>query len=254
MPGLHGGASQIEPLLDRLRWAGDVVTVQDALRSHSSVEAAAEAVALKIAGAVNGSVLVGHSYGGMVALQVARRWLDNPSFALRGLVLMSTSVAAATYEARHAIAERRDIAEKEGLAAELDASWPFMTEADAATAAAIRSTRDSNAVQAGLDAFLRQLDAIDCRPDQYDTLCRIAKAGVPVLFLHGENDRLVPVAEAKRAYNAMVAASPVVLPEFRTFHATGHLALQERPDFVADAISGWWDRHTTCIPLTTTQK
>lgn len=227
-----------------LHWAGDVVSAQDALRRHSSVEAAAEAVALQIAGAVNGSVLVGHSYGGMVALEVARRWLDHPSFALRGLVLMSTIVAAATDEARHAIAKRRDIAEREGLAAELDASWPFMTEADSVTAAAIRTTREQNAAQAGLDAFLRQLNAIDSRPDQDDTLRRLAHAGIPVLFLHGENDRLASVTEAKRAYNIMLATSPTVLPELRIFHATGHLALQERPGFVADAISARWDRHT----------
>ncbi|MDT7671735.1 MAG: hypothetical protein QOC74_4518 [Pseudonocardiales bacterium] len=60
---------------------------------------------------------------------------------------------------------------------------------------------------------------------------------VPVLLVHGEADRLVPV----RSSQAAAAANPDW--ETRFLADTGHMPQLEMPELVLDAVTGWLARH-----------
>lgn len=252
LPGLHGGGSQFLPDTARcVEWAAPCVDGSAAVRAHGTVEAAAAEVLTHAHAQADASggdiVLAGHSFGGMVAMEAARQWLDGKAPAgtkLGGLVLMSTVASAQSEAGRAAIARRRELALRDGLQAELDASWPSMVHPDSfqgdgrgGAEACVRAERDRNSHEAGIDAFLRQTDAIDARPCQHDTLRRLAGLDVPVLVVHGSDDCLAPLEEA-----AKTAASCGASGELCVLEATGHLALVERPQEVADTIRAWWRR------------
>jgi pimeloyl-ACP methyl ester carboxylesterase len=58
----------------------------------------------------------------------------------------------------------------------------------------------------------------------------------PVLLIHGDRDRLVPIAAARIA----AAANPKWDTEF--LHDVGHTPQLENPDAVIHAVSRWLDR------------
>lgn len=265
LPGLHGGASQFIECAREMSWAAPNADATEEVRAHPSVETAAAALlarhpapsasaasnargGIADASASEELVLCGHSYGGMVALAAARLWLDGRAPAgvlLRGLVLMSTSASAQTESVRAVMDQRRQRALAAGLRAEVDASWPLMVHpsTDPPLASRIQAERVANAEAAGADAFLRQLDSLDARPCQHDTLRRLAQAGVPVLIIHGQDDALVPVSEAEAAFATLSSAHHLAAaPELVILEGTGHFALQERQPEVAHTISTWWRR------------
>lgn len=257
LPGLHGGPSQFAEVARELSWAAPNHDATHEVRGHASVETAAAAVLARhpqphsadCAGdAGEGLVLCGHSYGGMVALAAARQWLDGDAprgVRLDGLVLMSTAAHPQSDEVRVVMDGRRQRAKEIGVRAEADASWPLMVHpaTEPGLARRIRDERAANGEAAGVDALLRQLDAIDKRPCQHDTLRRLMDANVPVLVIHGQDDALVPVAEAEDAF-ATLSSCPgaAALAELRVLESTGHFALQERQIEVTRAISTWWRR------------
>ena len=61
----------------------------------------------------------------------------------------------------------------------------------------------------------------------------VASVRCPVLLLHGERDRLVPVSVARGAARAHPSWSLVVLPD------VGHVPQLEAPRETAEAIAGW---------------
>ena len=138
---------------------------------------------------------------------------------------------------------RRQRAVDVGLREEVDSSWPLMVHPDTEPTLArrIRDERAANAEEAGVETLLRQLDAIEARPCQHDTLRRLAAAQVPVLVLHGKDDALIPAAEAEAAY-ATLSDAGASSSELLLLEDTGHFALQERTSEVAHAIAGWWQR------------
>ena len=56
---------------------------------------------------------------------------------------------------------------------------------------------------------------------------------MPVLLLHGEQDRLVPVE------NARAAAALCPQWTFETLPEVGHIPMMEIPDVVADRVTSW---------------
>lgn len=59
----------------------------------------------------------------------------------------------------------------------------------------------------------------------------------PVLLIHGDRDRLVPVAAARTAAAANPKWDTVIL------HDIGHTPQLEYPDAVIHSVSRWLDRH-----------
>jgi pimeloyl-ACP methyl ester carboxylesterase len=73
------------------------------------------------------------------------------------------------------------------------------------------------------------------RPRQFKNTMRSIVG--PVLLIHGDRDRLVPIAAARNA----AAANPQWDTEF--LHDVGHTPQLEAPDAVISAVERWLDRH-----------
>jgi pimeloyl-ACP methyl ester carboxylesterase len=73
------------------------------------------------------------------------------------------------------------------------------------------------------------------RPQRYQAAMK--RLDVPVLLIHGERDRLVPVAAARAALAANPRWEGAMLP------GVGHTPQLESPDAVVDSILRWTERH-----------
>jgi pimeloyl-ACP methyl ester carboxylesterase len=65
-------------------------------------------------------------------------------------------------------------------------------------------------------------------------LSELARAGVRVLILHGDQDALVPVANSVRLARQVPNAQLVVLPQ------CGHNPQEEQPEALLEAVTRWW--------------
>jgi len=161
--------------------------------------------------------VAGLSMGGYVALELYRR---APEVA-RGLALCATKATPDTEEAK---ANRETFAAnalKKGLAwvAADFAPKLLRTDGDPAVLAAAKQLI-SEGTPEGVAAAQRGMAR---RPDSVPTLSRIA---CPTLVIHGEDDRLLPFAEAQRTASNVRGARLVRVP------SAGHLVnLENVPAF-----------------------
>lgn len=101
---------------------------------------------------------------------------------------------------------------------------------DRLTEAALVETVLKMADDTGVDAFLRQQEAIIARPDSRPGLAAIK---VPALVLVGEQDLQTPPDIAREIAEATPGARLVVVPH------CGHLSTLERPEAVNAALREW---------------
>lgn len=198
------------------------------------------------------AVLVGNSMGGMVsvlhthaapdtvaglvlvdpAFPVPKR-LPDPGVAATFLVYAVPGVgeySMRTMQARMSPAELVDRIVRLCFA-DPDRADPQMLIAGAALVEARRTIPRKE------ESFLgaaRSLMRVLVKPDRYiDTMCEI---DVPVLLIHGEEDRLVPIAAARRAAAANPTWETAFLPD------VGHTPQLEVPAQTADLIVDWLAR------------
>jgi pimeloyl-ACP methyl ester carboxylesterase len=104
----------------------------------------------------------------------------------------------------------------------------------AASAALVAHRRTQPAQDAAFLQAARSLLRVLARPRRYQALLK--RLQLPVLLIHGEGDRLVPVAAAR----AVLAGNPhwdsALLP------GVGHTPQLESPDEVIAPILGWLER------------
>ena len=81
-----------------------------------------------------------------------------------------------------------------------------------------------------LEAVLGDLQALKERPDSAPTLAQI---DVPILILHGEQDQLIPLDEARAMASTARRARLVTLPE------AGHLPNLEQPEQFNAEVLQW---------------
>ena len=86
------------------------------------------------------------------------------------------------------------------------------------------------ALDLGPDLFVRQMRALQRRPDQQGTLRRIK---VPTLILCGAHDRLTPVR--KHAFMADLIPGA----DLQVIDSAGHLPTLETPKIVIDVMQNW---------------
>ncbi|MEM1006429.1 MAG: alpha/beta fold hydrolase [Pseudomonadota bacterium] len=170
--------------------------------------------------------LAGTGLGGVVALELIRR---APERVVR-LCLISTDAQADTPQIA---AGREDlIIGAQGGRLEDVMRRVLGSDALAPGPQRIPILNDlmSMALDLGPDVFVRQMRALQRRPDQQATLCRIK---VPCAVLCGAHDTLVPA----RKHGFMADLIPGC--ELQTIDTAGHVPTLETPDTVTMALRKW---------------
>ena len=165
------------------------------------------------------TVLCGLSMGGYVAFEFLRRWRRR----VRGLVLMDTRAEADSPEARRGRDAAAATARESGAAALAATLLPGMLSP--ATLAGSTDVVDRvRAMMAStpVSGIVGALGAMRDRSDSTDLLP--ALAGLPTLVVVGEDDTLIPPAQARAMADAIPGATLEVIP------GAGHLPPVERPD------------------------
>jgi len=182
-----------------------------------------------LAAAPSRFALAGLSMGGYIAFEIMRQ---APERILK-LALLDTGARGDTPEQT----ERRKIVielAKTGRFAEVpDIAFPVYVHRSRHDDQALRRIVRTMALETGVEAFLRQQQAIITRPDSRPGLSAIA---APTLVLVGDGDEATP-PELSREIAALITGSRlVVIPE------CGHLSTLERPEAVTAALVEWLRR------------
>lgn len=173
-------------------------------------------------------VLVGHSFGGMIALDAAARWPQ----ALAGLVLMNSSAAFGRTDGTF----QQDFIRQR--VAPLDAGKTMQDVADKLVGMML----GEGAIAGASDAARRVMGrvppatyrlAVACITT-FDRRAALAQLAMPVLLLAGDQDKVAP-ASVMAGMAARMTASPHA--HLQTLTAAGHLLPVEQPERVAAALT-----------------
>jgi pimeloyl-ACP methyl ester carboxylesterase len=210
----------------------------------------------EIAGAP--AVLVGNSMGGMVSLLAA----DAQPESVAGLVLIDPSLpvprhkpdmqvagqfllyAVPYFGERYMIHTRNKLSDRQLVQRVIDLCFADPSRASAdlldAATALVRHRRTMPAQDAAFLQAARSLMGVLAHPRRYQAL--LARVECPVLLVHGDRDRLVPVVAARGALAANPRWESAILP------GVGHTPQLETPDAVIEHVTSWLDRHQLAVP------
>ncbi|ODQ84399.1 hydrolase [Dietzia alimentaria] len=239
LPGLHGDAQTWAPVMRALP-DGVHATPLD-LPAVADLDALVDEVAGQIA---PGSVVVGHSLGGVVAMHLAER---HPSL-LAGLVLVTAPVGAEDPESAKARADRAASLSREAYEEIALDDMEAVYYGDRGHDPEVRAERLRAARAYGPERFAAHSVAIGARPDRSEFP---AQAGVPVLIVGASDDQVVPTEEQRRwaevngaevggaGARAGVDGAETGGVTYVEIPATGHMLPVEAPDELAGAIGDW---------------
>jgi pimeloyl-ACP methyl ester carboxylesterase len=223
VPGLNCSAllyaSQIPAL-----WRFGPVTVADHTRDDS-IPAIARRI---LASAPPRFALAGLSMGGYIAFEIMRAAADR----VVKLALLDTS---ARPEAPAQNARRQRAIEKArsgGFAAATDESFYFFVHPDRHGDAGLKDIVQRMGEETGVDAYLRQQQAIMTRADSRPDLSSIA---CPTLVLVGAQDPGTTPEMAREIAAGISGSRLIEVPD------CGHLSTIERPDGVTKALVEWME-------------
>lgn len=167
---------------------------------------------------IDRAVICGHSLGGYVAFELARRYRDR----IRALVLLGTRADADSAETRKSRDAAMALAKEQGaaaIAAQMLSGLlaPGALQALPEVAARIRSTMESTPVSGILGA----LGAMRDRPDSTPLLPSLSE--VPTLVVVGDQDQLTPPPLSRKIAESVSGA---VLSSIAN---AGHLPAVEQP-------------------------
>ena len=194
----------------------------------------------------NSVALLGHSWGGLLALEYALRHADRVSH----LILMNTAPVshADVLTLRREVAARRSPAEAARLTALR--SDPAYQQGDIGADAeyynihfriALRRREDLDLVVGRLRAAFTPEGIVAARAiedelyaqtqshEEYDLIPHLGRLRIPTLLIHGEHD-LIPVSIARHIASAIPGARLLVI------RGCGHFAYLERPELVDSSI------------------
>ncbi len=253
---LHGNPSHLHHFCENLaflRARGEVALLDfpgfgrsAAVREPISLPFMAEVVRAFAAslGWSEGVDVVGQSHGGAVALTVAAQW---PGLVRSGILLCSMGYPA-TFALRlgmlpgaelvtHAVAKRA-------------ARFPFRALAEVFARVESRASFAPDSIPPGLCEG--ELALVAARPEIQRSSIRAIhgdptrilrdrapRVRAPLLFVHGEGDRLVPIAFAERLFAMVAPASPK--SRFARV-AGGHMVHLTHPARVHAELERWLDR------------
>lgn len=172
------------------------------------------------------SVLIGHSMGARVALEVLRMAPDR----VERVVLANTGVHDVRPDEREKRYALRDLGRKHGMAALVDSWLPPMlgtsAQGDADLCAALRAM----CIDAGIATYEAQIEALLTRPDVSEVLDAIA---CPALSITGEEDRWSPPAQHEEIAAAIPRCSLRIVP------GAGHMLPVEKPTQFNATLNEW---------------
>ena len=220
LPGLNNDAHVWDDTVRALADLGVEARAID-LPALSSLGDIVEAIAHEIDRDV---VVVGHSFGGAVAMEVADRY----AHLLAGLVLVNAPTGADDEDAgreRRAKAERARDGAFEDMAM---AGTAVVFHGERAQDPAVRAERLRGVRAYGPERYYAHNLALIDRPDRTDW----TPARVPVLVVAAEHDRVVPTAD-QREYASRHGLDYVEVP------ATAHMLPAEAPERLAAELAAW---------------
>lgn len=219
LPGMLGDARVFEDVVaalpPRVSSRGLRIDLDD------SIEELAQSV---LAAAPSRFGLVGHSLGGIVALEVAR----HAPRRLTRLALLNTSARAASAAQLDAWATLRDRTESGDF--ERVVQEQAVANLGRHSEPALVGRWVEMAKRVGPDGFVRQLHAQACRPE---SLSLLASIDVPTLVLSGSDDAVCP-PELQREMAARIPGADHV-----TVDGAGHMSPLDHPDDVAVHLAAW---------------
>lgn len=170
-------------------------------------------------------VVCGLSMGGYIAFEFFRQYPE----MVAGLILVSTRAKPDTAEAkanRDKMAEKAQTEGVEAVAADMLPKLlsPQTYQNDPDVAEFVQEMMESASVEGVVGALAAMRD----RPDSTPTLAEI---DVPTLIIHGEDDQIVPLNEAKAMQSAIYGA------RLATIANAGHLPNLEQMDEFNDVIT-----------------
>jgi pimeloyl-ACP methyl ester carboxylesterase len=221
VPGLVSSPRIYAPVVPAL-WQFGPVTVANHIRDdHMAL------IARRIlAEAPPRFALAGHSMGGYIAFEIMRQAPQR----VAKLALLNTQARPDTPEAT---ARRRTMmARAKGgeYSAVLDELFPGFVHPSRREDASLRQLVHDMGRDVGVEAFVRQQEAIISRPDSRPILAAIK---CPTLVLSGDEDNTIPNALSVEMANNLHNAKLVILPN------CGHLPQPEQPQATADALVEW---------------
>ena len=170
--------------------------------------------------------LAGLSFGGYVAMAIARRAPER----LLGLALVDTTARPDSEERK---VQRAELIRQSGQGRFIgvaDRLLPILVHPDRLDDEALTGATKEMAVEVGREAFVRQQTAIMARPDARPQLGRLT---VPRLVMCGREDALTPLADHEEMHGLMPGSRLVVVER------CGHLAPMERPAATSAALRDW---------------
>jgi pimeloyl-ACP methyl ester carboxylesterase len=221
IPGLTCSARLYADQIPAL-WQFGPVTVADHTRDDSMAAIARRIVAA----APPRFALAGLSMGGYIAFEVMRQAPQR----VAKLALLDTGARAETPEQT----ERRKVVialAKSGRYAEVpDIAFPIYVHRNRRNDAGLKQTVRTMAAETGVEAFLRQQQAIMGRPDSRPGLGAIK---CPTLVLVGDGDEATPPELAHEIAGAIGGARLSVIDD------CGHLSALEQPEKVTATLVDW---------------
>jgi pimeloyl-ACP methyl ester carboxylesterase len=221
VPGLGGSPRIYAPVAPAL-WRLGPVTVANHIRDDNM-----GAIARRIlAEAPPRFALAGHSMGGYIAFEIMRQAADR----VAKLALINTQARPDTPEAtarRRSQIARTKAGEYHAVQDELFLGYVHSSRREDVC---LRQLVQDMADDIGVEAFMRQQNAIIGRPDSRPTLAWIK---CPTLVLSGDEDNTIPNSLSKEMAEGIHGA------KLRILSHCGHLPQAERPEATADALVEW---------------
>lgn len=175
-------------------------------------------------------IVIGHSMGGRVALEMARQ---APARCI-GLVLMNTGYRGLGDGETPRRMAQVEAVQAGGVEAIVDSWLAGMIAPRTQDNTILMQSMRTMVLRSSSDSFAKQIQALINRPDATDILSQIQ---CPTLLMSGEEDRWSPLSQ----HHEM--AQHISGSEVAAIAAAGHMAPFEEPEACTASILEWLSRH-----------
>lgn len=174
-------------------------------------------------------VVSGLSMGGYIAFEIYRRYSEH----VGGLILTATRAAGDSEDGKINRDKTIKLVREQGIEALIEGMLPkLVSSKTAASQSELMLFIQDMMMETSVEGVVGALAAMRDRPDSTSMLNQIQ---VPTLIIHGQDDQIIPVAEAKAMAKEIPNAELVIIP------GAGHVPNLEQPDSYNDAVIDFLD-------------